>query len=354
MTAGDLEKAHGAILSRNDLLDRRRALYSAAIAFLNQSGVEDPDAAVLDNPLVRAAVGRGLGGSVGEVSADPLWALAPEPGAFGVRVASERGAAAALAPVLAHVADQVLDHGDRVRLEVLTRDSPEFADSVSTIAAGAALLHEVVPELARDVLPHVGLVTVLSGGGRLGSASLREYPGLVMLPPPGSALEAAEALIHEGAHQKFFDLAIVGSIFASRPASGLLRPSWVAGSAPGWTFAQCAAAFHAYCHLAVLAGPTRSFEVHDGSLLPFAAERAAELGEMLQDRQALLGKDGRLLVGSLVGNELSDVVVEDAPLSTSPWRDDPRAVTRAVGEWSVVVYGVGPSVVRLAPPARRG
>ena len=75
--------------------------------------------------------------------------------------------------------------------------------------------------------------------GRLGSASAREFPGLVLFPEPQTALEVAEALIHEGAHQKFFDLrddpgdlrSAVGQRPALLPVMGTDRCAGVAARA---------------------------------------------------------------------------------------------------------------------------
>lgn len=352
MTANGVEQAHDAILRRDDLLARRRALYSAALAFLNGNAVvtRDPEVEVLDNPLVRGEVAHGLAGAKSPVALRPVGELAPEVRRGGIRLVSVR--TAALAPVLARIGSQVREHGDQTEPVVLTAEDPAYVRAAEVVDEGEALLESVVPEMARDLLAHVGLVAVLEARGRLGSASLRDYPGLVLLPMPTCALEAAEALVHEGAHQKFFDLAIVTDVLAPGVPEHPVRPSWLPVTAPDWSFAQCAAAFHTYCLLAVLERAVRGrYEMHQGSLLPHAAQRATELGSILRGGHALLGAEGRQLLGQFTGTT-SAADLSEPPLTTTPWRRDPGAVLRTVGDWTVAVYGNGPSIVRFTPSVR--
>ena len=97
---------------------------------------------------------------------------------------------------------------------LILNGSRQFAAVVHTLTSGIELAVSVAPELALDLLPHVALFAVVDSecSGQLGSASLREFPGLILLPEPRSSVEVAEALIHEGAHQKFFDLAMTRSV----------------------------------------------------------------------------------------------------------------------------------------------
>ena len=95
------------------------------------------------------------------------------------------------------------------------------------------------------------------------SASSRHVPGLVLLRP-GGPLDVAEALIHEAAHQRLFDMAITRDLLrADADGQPGFPPSW---RRVVWPVEQTLAAFHAYACLAELS-----------RAVP-AAERIASLG----------------------------------------------------------------------------
>jgi hypothetical protein len=323
LDAGEIRRVHEAFDPPTDLIEQRRAVYRIAIHLLSDSSSGDASADVLDNPLVRGRLGEALTGAanfgvdclhpVDELVAD---GYSTEVDGFEVRLASAAVAALALRPVLRRVADELSRHGDESWTPtVLVTDDERTAKAWRTLVAGIRLAVQVAPDLARDLLPHVALFAVCAreASDRLGSASAREYPGLVLLPEPESALEVAEALIHEGVHQKFFDLALTKTIFGEGTrAAPRFRPSWAPPEAPDWPIEQAFAAFHAYVCLGVFGAAGRGTFGHElvrhpHSLLPAAEGRAAEIGEWLLDRGSFLGPHGHLLLERLLGRTPAEI-----------------------------------------------
>jgi HEXXH motif-containing protein len=233
----------------------------------------------------------------------------PEHRVHGMRVAASGLAPSQLEPALRRIGRELremerdgadLDSG----LHVLASFDQGFDTAFAHLCGGVELLVELVPHLARDLIRHVVLLAVLRGhsAAALGSASAREFPGLVMIPEPASDLEVAEAIVHEGAHQKFFDLAVTRELLVvprSRPP--MFQPTW-ATAAPLWPVEQAVAAFHAYCCLAALFDEVEKrdkLQLHTFSLLPVASDRAREIGVWLGKNGECLGLDGRRFVAEL-------------------------------------------------------
>jgi HEXXH motif-containing protein len=307
----DLVAAHAALAPRDVLVAERRALFAVA-AELTGAGTGLP-VDVLDDPATRAALGAGLAGR-GTVdpsdlaSLDDLGARTLPVGAHALRLAADTAARARLAPAVALVAAQAgaVDPRACALSLLLASDGRAFEDAAALVSAGVAEFRAADPALADDLLPHVALVALLATGtsGGLGSASARDYPGLVLIPAPRSAIEVAEALVHEGAHQKFFDLGVTRELLgiAAHGAPGY-RPSW-SPPAASWPFEQVFAAWHAYTCLARfwarLDAAART-AVADDSLLPVAAARAAELGERLLMSGSHLARDAHALLAAVTG-----------------------------------------------------
>lgn len=325
-TFADLTTVHARLGVVDELLEQRRGLYRMAIE-LSAVNVPCSPVEVLDNPVVRAHVGAVLGGTTpfepAELRAlDELVAGSEFVAGHLVRLAGTAVAPVALGGVLDWLHAQLGARGAGAREpRLLTDGDPGFAVAWERLIGGVTVAWRTTPALVADVLPHVALFAALEQDSvrRLGSASARDHPGLVLLPEPDSALEAAEALIHEGAHQKFFDLAITRSLFG--PGSGsapAFRPSW---SEAHWPVEQAFAACHAYYCLATFAEALRADpgSVPGGtSLLPLAAERASELGNWLVDHGSFLGTDGQLLIESLTGRAPdTPASVAAAPPSTA-------------------------------------
>ncbi|MGH4022247.1 MAG: aKG-HExxH-type peptide beta-hydroxylase, partial [Pseudonocardiaceae bacterium] len=247
-------------------------------------------------------------------------------GAEQLRVASRPAANVLLAGALDTVGAQL----DRQQaaigpLGLLTEsDGERFASALAVLRDGVALARSVSPELVDDVLAHVALVGILDPqhGGRLASASSRWFPGLVLLESPQSSIEVAEALVHEGAHQKLFDLAITHDLLdADSDRCPTFHPPW-APEGRFWPLEQTLAAGHAYACLACFAhdsGVTVGRrEVPDGSLLPVASERCEIIGRWLLDRGDHLGPDAHALLEGLLGRRPRTArTTSDSPTGTA-------------------------------------
>lgn len=362
LTAGDVREAHERLGRADEIVHQRRVLYAAAID-LSAEGRQPTSVAddVLDNPAVRAHLGSVLGGRA-RYSPDHLRPLselvasgfAAEVGGCPVRLASAPAASSVLAGALRRITGELERHGDEnSELGLLTvNQSKDIEEAYGYLVEGVRLAVRIAPELALDLLPHVGLFAVVltKESARLGSASAREYPGLIMMPAPGSALEVAEALVHEGAHQKFFDLGMTRDILTWwSPQAPRYAPSWAPPGAPAWPLEQSVAAWHAYHCLAVfyrcLAGSGDESALHADSLLPKASRRAAEIGRWLRGQGSFLGRDAHRLIAALEG------VGPDDPW---PRHDVGPEIHRAVDNESVVVRRAGKrTLVGLARPDRR-
>jgi hypothetical protein len=205
------------------------------------------------------------------------------------------------------IQSQSLDD-DKPSLGILTEaDGHRYQAAATHIRNGLRQLRDTGAARADDLLPHISLLVVLDQEASAGliSASSRLFPGLILLNEPTCALEVAEALIHEGAHQKLFDLAITRNFLgADTTADRSFNPSW---STRQWPVEQALAGFHAYACLAEFAQdmtqPTgqRTFGPH--SLLPVARQRSAEIGRWLLTEQQSLGSDATWLLHNVIGNQ---------------------------------------------------
>jgi hypothetical protein len=352
LSAADLQSAHAVFGPLDDVIVQRRTLYAAVLEMV--SGEESPPQVgpdVLDNPAVRGHLGAVLAGDVPYLAARcrSLHELVAE--GFStmvarrpVRLASTAGAQGALADAMRRISGELQRHGADASIPTLLTiaESPAAGAVFSRLVDGVELAVHIAPVLALDLVPHVSLFAVLAreASGRLGSASAREFPGLVLIPEPETALEVAEALIHEGAHQKFFDLATTRAFFGARAHSApLFSASWAPPGAPGWPVEQAFAAWHAYCCLSAFRSAiSGDLELPTGSLLPYAAQRQLEIGDWLLANGASLGRDGHALLGAVLGRrpqDLStDVPVDIGQLSVGS--TDGSLIVRRAGSRALV------------------
>jgi hypothetical protein len=139
--------------------------------------------------------------------------------------------------------------------------------------------------------------------GGVVSASSRYVPGIVLIDEPSLAIEVAEALVHEGAHEKFFDLAITRQFLDARAEDvEFFETSW---SHARWPLEQTFAAWHAYSCLAQFALACEGRPLGQDSLLPKARERAAEIGDWLLAHEHDLRPDARWLLRAIAGEPTS-------------------------------------------------
>jgi hypothetical protein len=310
---------------------------------------------VLDSPAVRGHLGAVLAGDTHFVtsrcrSIDELVdeSCKTEIGGCVVRLASTASAREGLADAVLRIGGELQRYGaDAPRATLVTTvDRPDMRTLFGQLVKGIELAVHLVPALALDLLPHVSLFAVLAQdtSGRLGSASAREFPGLILIPEPRSPLEVAEALIHEGAHQKFFELATTRALFGvhSDPTP-LFSPSWAPTGAPSWPIEQTFAAWHAYCCLSVFRESLGTLSIHDDSLLPYAEQRRVEIGEWLLAHGHALGRDGHAFLDAVLdrrpAREGTDTPVD---VALSVIAADGSSLVRRVGERTLVVTRSSP------------
>lgn len=342
----ELRDIHAAFGTDEVLVERRRAMYAAVVELVTGESA-DILADLIDSPAVRAHLGEVILGGRRAYRPDlmtPLSRLvvgAPEfvIGKWRTAVVSDPSARLPLEGAVRTIAAELGGGDSEVRL--LLDGDPGFDSARRIVLDGLELVSELCPALAADLLPHVALFAIVAQGdrpGALGSASVREYPGLIVVPQPESAVEVAEALVHEGAHQKFFDLGVTRSIFdADFCRAPFFRASWSPGTGSRWPLEQCLAAFHAYTCLAAFYASVRThapaLRLHDFSLLPVACSRADELGAWMRENVAFLGPDGRHLVRMLAGDAVP-LAYEPAREMALPKTD--RAVVKGCGAWTLV------------------
>ena len=328
---GDVRDAHAAIASVDSLIRRRRATYSAVLELVAGPTAGD-DVDLLDSPVARAHLGEVIGG---QATYSPS-AMVPLSDLLGdvQQIAARQLARTALSGACRRIAGELGRYGDDAdSIRLVLAEAPTFDEAARRVVEGVRLAVQLCPELADDLLPHVALFAIVEQRGqRLGSASVREYPGLIVVPEPGSAIEVAEALIHEGAHQKLFDLATTCSILDPAAASApTFAPPWADPSAAPWPFEQVLAAFHAYTCLAAFMGSIEadgSIERHEFSLLPQADTRAATLADWLVCNSKYLAPDGLRFVAMLSRTDMPSL----SPSTSS------GIATRDCGELTLVAH----------------
>jgi hypothetical protein len=341
-SAAVLVAAHRLFGSPAEIVRDRRVLYRAVASVVGSECASAPDD-VLDNPIVRGRLGAEYVGRAtppGSTDGRPSTLVAAdcavEVAGLPVRIASTPDAPRLLEPALERVHAALRAHGDSASGPLVVTDDRVRA-ALPTVLAGIRLAVEAVPQLATDLLHHVALLVLTDRrrSGRLGSASDRDHPGMLVLPEPERPAEVAEALIHEGAHLAFFDLSVTREILADGHwLAPSFRPSWAAAGAPAWPMEQTFAAWHAYTALAALA--ETGVAPGAGSLLPVAAERAAEIGGQILRSGRFIGRDGHRFVGALLG-----CAPDSAPVVGSPVTGSVIAVRRS-GDRTLTVHAGDP------------
>jgi len=164
--------------------------------------------------------------------------------------------------------------------------------------AAVRKLHQAVPQLTNSVLSHIDLICwarVETQDAVMTSGSSRPLPGVIFLSPDriDSEASAAEAILHEAAHHKLFDIFIaLDCIDPSYRAIEWKMPVVVPWNkdhsmqTASWPPDQALLALHIYLHLAYFAHRT-----NQDALLVRAKERATFLANSLEE----LNLDGFLL-----------------------------------------------------------
>jgi len=311
----DIPAVHAAIAPVSTLLRDRRSLYQLAIELLRLSAAVNLEDDAAENPLARHRIGEALAGRASLECADvvPISDLVGDSGrldagvcelAVAWRRESNRLLAGALDGVGTELGRQRAASGP---LRLITEAGGErAAAALEVLRDGVALARSTSRELIDDLLPHIALVGIIDppSAGRMASASSRSFPGLVLLESPRSSIEAAEALVHEGAHQKLFELAITRDLLTVHSdESPPFHPLW-APDCHGWPLEQTLAAGHAYACLARFSHDSAASAggpaVGPDSLLPVANERFEIIAGWLLDRGDHLGADAHVLLAGLL------------------------------------------------------
>ncbi|WP_053735903.1 HEXXH motif domain-containing protein [Nocardia sp. NRRL S-836] len=285
---------HARIAHADVLVDERRTLYRLA-ADLFAPGAELSDN-LADHPIVRYEIGRALAGAGDLDLARVHEAAGLRVRDAGVPVAADRRSGALLEAPLRIIAPP------GASIEPLTEaDGERFEAAFEVVAEGIRLFRTLAPATADDLLAHVSMLAVLKRETSDGvvSASSRYVPGIVLIDEPALPVEVAEALVHEGAHEKFFDLAITREFLDGHAEDvEFFETSW---SHARWPLEQTFAAWHAYSCLAQFADACAGVELGPDSLLPKARERAAEIGDWLLAHEQDLRPDARWLLRAIAG-----------------------------------------------------
>ena len=201
-------------------------------------------------------------------------------------------------------------------------------DMNSAINEGMALLGEILPQLRGSVFRHVRYVNIVDEDGAqqadsferpnlFESASTDTIPCCVFFSvnPLASAWRTAEALLHEAAHNKLFELILTRPILRngySQTTSPTILAFWnsnIPSNPNDWCVDRALLAFHVYVHLTLflaviehrgqpleerfgdITGPTV------GSAASTAYARADYLGQqLLTTGAAEIGPDGFALI----------------------------------------------------------
>jgi hypothetical protein len=212
---------------------------------------------------------------------------------------------------------QLSRDGVAVHAQVLEPDSSHQ----EAFEAALAVLAEVVPVLAAEVLPHVtGVALVRSSPRVFDGAHFNAVPQVVTLDEAilADTVFAAESLLHECLHQKLADLGLIRSIM-STPVEGearSVRIPWGTSAPRWWEPSRALAALHVYVHLGAfywavandLGRALGPVDVMRERMLR-SVRRAAYLGLRMTDADnaSRLGRHGHLLCAWL-GNINRDVI----------------------------------------------
>lgn len=347
----DIPSLHSSIAPTRTLLQERRALCQFATELLDPRHPEILTLDVIDSPLARSHIGHALAGrvrfnrsqlvSINAVTEDATQLV-------NLHVASQPEAnlllTGALETVRVELNRQTVASTPPILLT--KEDGNRFTSAHAVLRSGMELALLVSPGLVEDLLGHITLLGIFDEQctDRLASASSRSFPGLILLST-SSAVAVAEAIVHEGAHQKLFELAITHDFLdATSDQCPPFYPPWRSGD--HWPLEQALAAFHAYCCLEQFgqhldrAGLVP--QLGSDSLIPFSSQRSDILGKWLSDRINYLGTDAQKLIDGLLGRSIGTATKVDSrsgALIADEYIVDPDLKFRRCGPPARVLVG---------------
>jgi hypothetical protein len=308
----DIPALHAAIAPSSALHGERCALYQLATNLLEGDCPQALARDIIDSPLARNQIGNALAGR-SQLASSRLIGIsalaATDSAAHGLPVASRPEANSLLTDALDDIGAELERQRDTsARPRLLTKvDGDRFTSALTVLRNGVVLARSISPDLIDDLFTHVALIGILDPhhSGGLTSGSSRSFPGLVFLESPRSSIEVAEALVHESAHQKLFDLGITHDLLTiDSDRCPPFHPPW-APEDRLWSLETTLAACHAYACLAKFeqdAGVASGIRaVNPGSLLPLAHERRDYIGQWLIANGDYLGSDANTLLAGLLG-----------------------------------------------------
>jgi hypothetical protein len=319
----NLPALHAFLSPRKELIARRRALYRLAVELLASDAITEnlrPD--LIDSPLMRYRVGQAIASgkslrpsdlvAISDV-ADAAYRVGTGP--ISLHLVSRPAADSVLSEFLNKVELELnfqTSANNKTHSRFLTRASgAKFSSAREFLSEGVAQATAMSPQLIGDLLPHIELVGFLDSGPNDGlvSASLRDFPGIIIGRSPSSAIEVAELIVHEGAHQKLFELAITHEIFTVESGQcPPFQPPWHSKGRT-WPLEQTLAAGHAYACIAQFAedaGPRMHNQVlAKNSALPHAAQRRDIIVDWLLNYANYCGHDAHLLLEGICGRKPS-------------------------------------------------
>lgn len=171
------------------------------------------------------------------------------------------------------------------------------------LVMGAELLSQLLPRLFENVHPHVKIIAIVipkhaqsESHSQSTSLSIPDMPGVIFLHPLSmdNLWFAAEALLHEALHQKYFDIRM-GRCFTNLNDETMIDVPW--RKKTQWSLNKTAGAFHVYVHLCLfgLAWAQREDEI---------AERYGPLNDI--DPKAEIKQS--FTRANYLGNELSRAI----------------------------------------------
>jgi hypothetical protein len=201
------------------------------------------------------------------------------------------------------------------------------------------LLRNLLPHTTQSALEHVSILAwarIYTEDAHVESGTVRTIPGMIFLSPDNlpTPWRLAEAILHEAAHLKLFDLYLTSGILAGtydaltsvRIKIPWNRPTLLQTNE--WPVDQALAALHVYVHLAVLAlaggaSPTVGSEAQP--LFEKSIFRAHFLAQQLLSMEAQpLGGRGYAFVAWL-GKLVDEITSVGYPM-TSPESDQDEKV----------------------------